>query len=311
MGTLFNQGQGNCNYRVATYTVGYYCIFNPDATIPNITAGGNFSAAVQRFLATSMPNQGVKMSTLMGTGVTVEGAMGEFLQDLNTSKDYVFGYGFIVALLVAFAYTKMMSMNIPCMSFGLLDILVWSTVFVTGVMFFCFACYMSSILEEWKAEDPQTHDKQDLKYMKWAVSFCWLLFFAYVCFILAIQEKIRLCISLTKAAGNAIRDVNLVVLFPLVEIFGLCLFLIPWIYFTIYVNSQGCYERTNATSTGTGVNGTNEPASEDLYTWQWSSSDYYSANCAGKNGNPTSEEALYAQYYLVFCYFWTSQFIIA
>ena len=310
--TLFNQGQGNCNFKIACYTVGLYCMFNPDATIPNVTVDGvddDMVLSVASSLASAVPNQGEKVSALMGTDISVDGFMGEFLQDLYTAKDYIFGYGFVVALVVALAYTKMMSMNFPCMSFGLLDLLVWGTVFVTGAMFMSLAAYMTQVYRDWMAEDPQTHEEDDLKMMKYVMYFTWGLFIGYVCFILAIMAKIRLCIALTKAAGNAIRDMPLTVLFPLVEVFGLCLFLIPWIYYSMYVNAQGCYERINGTSTGTGINGTNEVWHS--YTWQWSSSDYYILNCEGKDGNPTSQEALYAQYFLVFCYFWTSQFIIA
>ena len=80
----------------------------------------------------------------------------------------------------------------------------------------------------------------------------------------------------------------------LVLVFGLCLFLVPWIYYSLYVNAQGCYERINGTSTGTGTNGTDEVWHS--YTWQWSSSAYYILECEGKNKCdglcPTSDEAL-------------------
>ena len=314
--TLFNQGSGNCNFRIACYTVGLYCVFNPDATIPNVTVEGDFDDMVESVagsVASAVPNQGERVSKIMGASMSADGFFGEFMQDLYTAKDYIFGYGFVVALLVAFAYTKMMSMNFPCMSFGVLDILVWGTVFVTGLLFMTLAAYMTQYYRDQEALDPQTNTEDNLKYMKYVMYFTWVFFIGYICFILAIMAKIKLCIALTKAAGNAVRDISLVVLFPLVLVFGLCLFLVPWIYYSLYVNAQGCYERINGTSTGTGTNGTDEVWHS--YTWQWSSSAYYILECEGKNKCdglcPTSDEALAAQYFLVFCYFWTSQFIIA
>ena len=139
--------------------------------------------------------------------------------------------------------------------------------------------------------------------------FCWLLFFRLRVFHLSNPGEKFDCISLTKAAGNAIVMSTLLFYFPSSR------FLDSVSFYSLDLLQHLCelpglLRAYKCYFYGDRVNGTNEPA-EDLYTWQWSSSDYYSANCAGKNGNPTSEEALYAQYYLIFCYFWTSQFIIA
>ena len=40
------------------------------------------------------------------------------------------------------------------------------------------------------------------------------------CLIICICSKIKLCIALTKTAGRAVRDVPLVVLFPIVQVIG-------------------------------------------------------------------------------------------
>jgi choline transporter-like protein 2/4/5 len=66
----------------------------------------------------------------------------------------------------------------------------------------------------------------------------------------------------------------------------------------MYLNSQGCYKKV-ASDDGT-----------DSKVWKFASSSYYQENC-GTPDYPTYDNTVYAQYYMMFTYFWTSQFIVA
>ena len=94
----------------------------------------------------------------------------------------------------------------------------------------------------------------------------------------------------------------------------------PWIYYFLYLNSQGCKIKSGycddedqdicfkasecASNVACNVG--------DGKSWIFASSEYYPDECLDQSVNYQSYDNIQlAQYYLIFCYFWTSQFIIA
>lgn len=242
---------------------------------------------------------------------TANGALGTFMQDMVTARNWIFGFGFVVCLLVSFFFTKLMSTM-------LLDCLVWSCIFITGGLFVFLAAYSYVVYQDWKDND-DTDDMQ-VNGMQ-ALSFIFIVVAVlYWCLIICICSKIKLCIALTKVAGKAVRDIPLVVLFPIVQVAGLVLFLVPWIYYFLYLNSQGCKIKSGYCNDDDGDVCFKDSECADSVdcnvgdgkSWIFASSEYYPDECLDQSPNYQSYDNIQlAQYYLMFCYFWTSQFIIA
>jgi hypothetical protein len=292
-------GKGVCNFKLKSYAVGYYCMFDTeDVKLPVFNIGtegddANSATIASKFALLSDDMVSFFASDADENSETSSGVIGAFLQDLYTAKDWIFGFGFVVCLFVAFGYTKLMSTF--C-----LDILVWGCIFLTGALFVVLGAYSYTIYNQWK--DEERYSDASVTGMQVISIIFIVLAVLYWCFIACICSKIKLCIALTKVAGAAVRDVPLVVLFPLIQVAGLVLFLVPWIYYMFYLHSQGCYKEVTADDDGAST----------TETWIWSSSGGYPDNCKDQSVDyPSYENTLYAQYYMMFCYFWTSQFIVA
>jgi choline transporter-like protein 2/4/5 len=275
-------GYGHCNFKFESYNIGYYCMFNTDKVeMPSGLAA--MAPGITDDVFSNFADDGANSESSSGP-------LGAFMQDMVTSLNWVACIGLLGSLLIAFIFTKLMSTM-------LLDMLVWGCIFITGALFVVLGAYSYSVYDSWK--DDVTKSDTAVTGMQ-AVSIVFIVCAVlYWCLIICICSKIKLCIALTKTAGRAVRDVPLVVLFPIVQVAGLVLFLVPWTYYMLYLNSQGCYKKVENNDDGM-----------DSKIWKFASSSYYQNNCDPPS-YPTYDNTVYAQYYMMFCYFWTTQFIVA
>lgn len=265
---LFNDGTGPCNFELETYTVLYYCIFSPTATIPSIK-GVDF------------PDEGesiLKIADVDDESMSSNAFM-EFVQDVITTRNYIFGFGFAVAFLTSFFYSWLMTK-------GMIHLLVWVCIMMSEALMLALGAYMYYTGTEWESDDEaSTHSDTEINGMKGlGIAFLSIagLFF---CFICCNCSKIRKCCNLVQTAGQAVRDVPITVFFPIIQTGGLVIFMVPWMYYMVAANAQGEYVDTTVSATST-TNSTNE-------VWVWSETDQY------------------CNTFLMFSYFWTSQFITA
>lgn len=257
---LFDSGGGLCNFEIETFHLLYYCVFDPSATFPNTSAAGDYA--------------GEKVSSIMGDADTSAGALMDFVADLITCKNYIFGFGFAVALFVAFAYTWLMSL-------GAVYPLVWGSI----IMCFCFILSLGVYIYEtallWSEPEYESYEITGMKALG-GIFMCLAALFA--CLILCICSKINLCCGLVEVAGDAVRQMPVTIFFPIIQVTALVLFMLPWTFYMVYVNAQGEYDTTYKNTTGVIV---------ETETWEFSDSDDT------------------AQIFFMFIFFWTSQFIIA
>ena len=278
--------------QIATYTFITYCVFNPTAVFPNASGDDDTIAALA----------GTDVADMFSAVSTASDQLGEFIQvktvapsllslaagclaypprpysrrqDLVIARNYIFGFGFAVCLFVAFFYTWLMSK-------GLVRVIVWGGISVTTVVLLALGGYLYLTGEDWKKDDTKETYQA---YGVWGLGIAFLsLGGLWVAFIICICSKIELACVITEIAGNAIRDMSAVVLLPLIQVAGLVLFLVPWVYYMAGVNSQGSYVKTYTESTNT-----------TTYSWEFDTG----------MGNQ------YTQTFFMFCYFWTTQFIVA
>ena len=148
-----------------------------------------------------------------------------------TARDYIFGFGIGGAILVGFVYTFLL--RIP----GVLALIIWGLLF--AISFFlglgALLCYNTS--KRWGDDDERTKNQVDgMLYLSYFLGACCVLWLALIC---CIRKRIMLAIGIVKEAARAIAAMPVIVVFPIFQIFGLCVFLVPWFLYCLYLASSG------------------------------------------------------------------------
>ena len=112
--------------------------------------------------------------------------------------------------------------------------------------------------------------------------------FLYLCVIIVLRSRVQLAIGVTKEAAKALASIPLLIVLPIFQAIGITAFLVPWIIYVLYLASSG--ELVTQTGTYT-VNSV-------VTTYTYRSFEY-------------TTNTKYAFLYMLFCWFWTSEFIIA
>ena len=139
----------------------------------------------------------------------------------------------------------------------------------------------------WKAESPRTHSSNEIKGAQGLaialLVFCGLWF----CLLVFLRKRIQLAIGLVKEAGRAVCSMPIIVFYPVLQAAGFVAFLVPWVFYSVYVASIGTWQTENYASS------TNSFTAVDVQRYQY-----------GKKAEG------YA-WYLLFVLFWTGEFIVA
>ena len=200
--TLFGSGEGPCNFKFKSYTVGYYCIISLDATFPSISGFSYTNMTVSEVVSEDISDS------------TASGVMMEFIQDLVLCRNAIFGFGFAIALFVAFLYTKLLS-------WGMVTCLVWVCIFLVFILLAASGGFFYQTYQEWdeKSEtEPKAHKDYEITGMEYMSYTMWGLMGIWVCFICCIRSKIALACAFVQIAGNAVRDMPIVCVFPVLQV---------------------------------------------------------------------------------------------
>ena len=199
-----------------------------------------------------------------------------FISDIWTLRGYVFGFGLGVSLGVAFLY--LLFLRIPLVLFAT----VWSMILSIEALLIVSTILLWKLAKDWEDEGIKTDNEilviRVFEYIGIAFSIL------YFCLILVLRKRIMLALGIIKEASKALESMPAIVLFPIVQVCGCVAFLVPWLIYMICLASSG--EIKNVTYTKYGANLTYKEYHYDDNT-KW------------------------AFLYLLFCWFWTSQFIVA
>lgn len=202
--------------------------------------------------------------------------------DLWNSKLYVLGFGFGASLVIGLVYAYLL--RIPC----LLPFMVWGSIAVAIATFGYCGYYAYNLADKWSNADPQIHPDSNIlaatiaSYVLWAVSG--LLIMTFCC----LRKQIWLSMKCVKKTGAALGSMPFIILFPVVQAAGFAGFILMFLVYNLYLASLGKLG-SNTYSVDIG------PFS---YTVSVRDFDY----------DQTTQNMAW---YLLFCLFWTSQFIIA
>jgi len=233
---------GYCQYAIQSIEVMNYCVFQ-DPAIQNA------------------------VSNAVNTNYLVE-----FVNDIWKTRNYIFGFGFAVSLVVSFLY--LIFIRIP----GVMHIMVWGIILVIFVALIGLGAYLWETATHWDYGGTKSKD-----YILGLKVFGGILLVAgilWALLVLFMRKRILLAESVSKQAARCMFSMPIIVLYPLLQVAGLVIFMIPWVVYLLYLASMGEY-----TIIETG-------------TFQTKVYHY-------------SKDQQYRFWFLVFCYYWTTEFIVA
>ena len=238
-----------------------------------------------------------------------EGTMTAFYADMWTAKDWVLGFGFAVSILVAFFYCYFL--RIP----GVLFVMVWGCI---GAVFSMFAamgayCYNEATVT-WVALNLESagaysdSEIQTMKIMGFVGFGAAAIWFLLMCFL---RSRIQLALGVVKEAAKAVAAMPLIIFFPIIQCIGFIIFMILWMYYAVHLASMGdptdCgYCSANVALSGCKAVGSTTTTGAETTCLLTSSNIWIRYTAFTYDDNQTN-----AAWFLLFCYFWTSQFIIA
>lgn len=197
--------------------------------------------------------------------------------DLYNSLGMIAVFGFIVCVLVGFVYLTFL--RLP----GVLDIMIWGTIIGVGTCIVVPGLMLAfSTAPAWKEDETKSDTEYKIiLYVGYLILGIGAL---YWCCIICLRSRINLAVAITKEAARAVRAMPFLILFPVVQCAGLVVYLVPWCFYALYLMSSG---EVNAVSYDYGG-----------VTMQYKEFSY-------------SDTQKQAGLYLLFSWFWTSQFVVA
>jgi len=212
---------------------------------------------------------------------TADSFWNDLYRDIYTARVYILGFGFGVAVVVSFVYIFMM--RIPF----LLNFVVWSSIFLTIAMFIGAGYYSFRQANIWEDEDPQLYEDRSITAARIASYCLWGLGALFFLIVVCLRKQIQLAIGCVKQASRALNKMPGMIFVPVLQAFGLILFLITLIAYAVFLASLGTFDKVEVAI----------PGEDDLkFTFRTFEFDDFVENCA---------------WYLLFCGFWTANFIIA
>ena len=205
--------------------------------------------------------------------------------DVYVARKYVLGFGFGLSVAVSLIYIFLM--RLP----GLLAAVVWGSIITTISLCFAGGYYAFTRAQMWKE-----NDSVDQKYYNITTAFSIGLVVLGALLLglgFCLRNSIGDAIRCTKEAGKAVNSMTLILLVPILQSIGLLIFLVPFCYYAIHLASLGEIS-TQEFAVGPDLTGTSDGKTEIAFR-------VYEFD----------DTVEYMGWYLLFCLFWTGNFIIA
>jgi Plasma-membrane choline transporter len=267
-----NKGFGFAFYAATTYELLFRCYLTSDAEEQlMMLTGAN---------TTETENSG-------GFIDDVYSFWNKLFADLYLARNYIFGFGCGVSLIVSLIYIFLMRLPV------LLTTVVWTSIVVTILMFVLGGYYAWSQASAWADENPQTVDDQTINV---TTGFSFALYgIAGVLILLAccLRRAIMDAIVCTKEAGRAVNTMTIILLVPVLQAIGFFLFMLPFVYYSANLASLATIT-TKDVPVGVEIPGLTGQQPEIAYrVFEF---DDFTENCG---------------WYFLFCFFWTGNFVVA
>jgi len=267
---------GTCAWSDEVYCIGY----TGSLTMASAVGSGD-NVCMIRYKTKDIMNRcifadkDVYDSIIGSQGDTIDYAM-EFLSDVFTARAAIFGFGFPVTIVLGFVFLLVLRMP------GILPIIIWSTVLSGAALLIAMGAYSAAKAQEWEEQDPREKEDYQIKMAEYmGYVFCGLTVI-YLCLVIYMRSRVALAIGLLKEAARAIACMPALVFFPLIQAASFVVFMVFWMIYATFIASTGEVEQKY-------VSGSNTP----VKTFSFDKSIQYQG------------------WYMIFMFFWTTQFIVA
>jgi len=208
----------------------------------------------------------------------------KFVKDLIISRKAVFGIGIGGAVLSGFLF--LFVIRIPCV----MGLFIWtSAICIPTILGALGYGFFTLEMRDIEVANDDLIDEKDMDNVEKYSKVIGYVFFGLaglaLLLLLFLRNRIGLAIGITKAAAHSVAAVPLSVFFPILQILGFCTFMVPWTFYLLHLASMG--EKVTKSMTF---------IQQFDITWQ---TYVY------------EDDTQYGFWYLLFCLFWSSQFIIA
>jgi choline transporter-like protein 2/4/5 len=201
--------------------------------------------------------------------------------DLWVARKYVLGFGFGVSVLVSFVYIFLMRLPL------ILTAMVWSSIFISIALFFVSGYYAWVFASDWSDEVPQTVSNTTINATTAASIVLYVIGGIMILLACCLRSQIQTAIGCVKQAGKAVNCMIIILLVPVLQAVGFLAFLIVFGYYGANLASLGKISVVEVPLDGTGT--------QEIAFRKYEFDDFVE-NCG---------------WYLLFCLFWTSNFIVA
>jgi hypothetical protein len=198
--------------------------------------------------------------------------------DLWVARYFILGLGFGAPLVVGFLYS--FALRIP----GVLAFMVWASIFATIGIFFAAAWYAGETATQWASADPPKYTQDEINAATYGSYGLYAAGGLLVLLFLFMRKRIQLAMGCVKETSKAITAMPGIIVFPVIQGLGLMVFMIAWCVYVAHLASMGDFS-TSQYDAG--------PIKISVRTFEFSN---FVKQCG---------------WYLLFCFFWTSQFILA
>lgn len=221
------------------------------------------------------------------------------MADVTKVRFVIFGFGCGVALLLGIVF--LVIIQLP----GFLSLLVWSMIFAIDVGLVASGQYTRGVSLEWAANGVRPGNEAAVlfyaSYVLFGLAALWLIL------ILFMRKRIVLAISCVREAAKAIASMPVITIFPVVQVLGLIAFTVVWGIYMAYLASSG----EIVAQCMCPVMDANVTLSNLVETVETSDNDVCDEGCIMHKELMYSMNTKYAALYMLFAWFWTSQFIVA
>ena len=140
-----------------------------------------------------------------------------------------------------------------------------------------------TLAQQWADnEDKKTSEVRTLQALS-IIGF--VLTALYVCLLCVMRKRIQLALGIVKESARALAAMPVLVFMPVIQAAGIVVFLVPWTIYAVYLASSGDIK----------VHETTDVGGDET---QYKTMEY-------------DKNTRLAFLYLLFCWFWTSEFILA
>lgn len=277
----FNRGWGYAYYALDTVQVLWRCIPNLEA-IDKLKEETSWSEEVQNVTNSTGEADWLEIADEGGT------FWGNLFADLWTAKEWIFGFGFGVSLIVGFVYAFFL--RIP----GVLPFMVWGSLLLTIGIFFGVGYSSYNYAQKKEAEMIDLvvlSSEQTVQALRIAAYVLWAIGALCLVLLCALRKQIVLAMGCVKEASRSISTMPVIILFPVLQAGGFVAFMATFFYYGVYLASLGTLETSE-------------------YTIDSPFGDQFDTTISVRNFeyNTFVERSAW---FLLFNFYWTSQFILA